>query len=481
MTSKAEKKSIGIVVGNTSIESFQFASKNYISENYIQVDKKKKKIEGIDSILLCRIVSKKATNKYFTNSEIVHYISDSDDFSADVTYEYDAKVVACIEGEKISNTVVPAIPGDSVYLADVASINTAYGMPETGINVGELMNFSKSKICLDPMRIFNPHMVILGKTGSGKSYFARGLIPSLLKGGYRVIVFSPSDEYNELSFNSPNLDIPILHSKDIVLDYDPNNISYFFNLTASEEQILENLRINNDMKSSSQDLIALIRNSYSTNPVEKNIQHSLSSFTTGDEDSESRPFVNRQSPQLPQSAQTLIAKLKKKELSFSRNNKTEINGSCIIDMSGNTQDEQECFIYYYLSHLLDACKKKQSSSSKTIIFLEEAHNYVPSVKSTLCKNAIIKLAREGRKFQLSLCFITQRPRNFDQTALSQISNTFIFSTTHPEDIQHVLEEAVYHNNDTVNMIQRLRRGECVVNGNAFNDIVNFKVNFPKEE
>lgn len=474
MTSKSEKKSIGIVVGNTSIESFQFASKNYISENYIQVEKKK--IEGKDSILLCRIVSKKATNKYFTNSEIVHYISDSDDFSADVTYEYDAKVVACIEGEKISNTVVPAIPGDSIYLADVASINTAYGMPKTGINVGELLNFSKSNILLDPMRIFNPHMVILGKTGSGKSYFARGLISPLLKAGYRVLVFSPTDEYNELSFNSPNLDIPILHSEDLVLDYDPNNIGYFFDVTASEELILDGLTVNDSMIYSSQNLIALIKNSYSANSGKKNNQRSLFSYTMGGEISESLPRVDIP---LSQSAQTLIAKLKKKELFFSTNNKTEINGSCIIDMSGNTQDEQECFIYYYLSRLLDACKKNQSSLSKTIIFLEEAHNYVPSVKSTLCKNAIIKLAREGRKFQLSLCFITQRPRNFDQTALSQISNTFIFSTTHSEDIQHVLEEAVYHNNDTVNMIQRLRRGECVVNGNAFNDIVNFKVNFPK--
>lgn len=476
MTSTSKKKTIGLVIGNTSIDSFHFASKTYISENYVQVKKKEQTPDGKDSILLCRIISKKTTNKYFSNSNIVHYISESDNdtFSADVTYEYEAKIVACIDDNKISNKVVPAIPGDSVYLADDVSINTAYGMPETGIKVGELMNFSESHILLDPMKIFNPHMVILGKTGSGKSYFARGLIPPLLKAGYRVIVFSPSDEYNELSISSPNLNISILHSENLVLDYDLDYISHFFDMTASEEQILDKLIVNEDMTNSSQNLIALIKDYYSANSGKRNNQRSLFSYTMAGEIRESLPLVDIP---LSQSAQTLIAKLKKKDLFFSTKNKTEINGSCIIDMSGNTQDEQECFIYYYLSRLLAESKKNQSSLSKTIIFLEEAHNYVPSVKSTLCKNAIVKLAREGRKFQLSLCFITQRPRNFDQTALSQISNTFIFSTTHPEDIQHVLEEAVYYNSDTVNMIQRLHRGECVVNGSAFNDIVNFKVNF----
>jgi len=482
MTSKSDKESIGRVVGNTSIDSFQFASKYQISENYIQIEKKKNTTDEKKSILLCRILSMNIVNKYFTNSEIIHYINLNDNFSANVTYEYNVKVVACIEGGNISNTVVPAIPGDFVYVADGVNINIAYGIPTEGINVGGLMHFPESKIFLDPTKIFNPHMIILGKTGSGKSYFARGLIPPLLKAGYRILVFSPSDEYNELSLTSSDPTIPtisVLRSEEIVLDYDLDNIGHFFDMTASEEQILDKVMVNEHMINSSQNLIALIKDSYSANPVEKNIQHSLSSFTIGDGGSNHRPFVNRQSPQLPQSAQTLIAKLKKKELLFSKNNKTEINSSCIIDMGGNTQEEQECIIYYYLSRLLATHKKNPSSLPKTIIFLEEAHNYVPSVKSTLCKNAIVKLAREGRKFQLSLCFITQRPRNFDQTALSQISNTFIFSITHQEDIQHVLEEAVYYNSDTKTMIQNLNRGECVVNGNAFNDIVNFKVNFPK--
>lgn len=90
-----------------------------------------------------------------------------------------------------------------------------------------------------------------------------------------------------------------------------------------------------------------------------------------------------------------------------------------------------------------------------------------SMKSTLCKTSIVNLAREGRKYDISLCFITQRPRNFDQTALSQSSNKVIFSLPHPDDIKHIMEDAVYYHTEMGNIIQRQRQGQCVIIGDAF--------------
>lgn len=92
---------------------------------------------------------------------------------------------------------------------------------------------------------------------------------------------------------------------------------------------------------------------------------------------------------------------------------------------------------------------------------------MPSMKSTLCKTSIVNLAREGRKYDISLCFITQRPRNFDQTALSQSSNKVIFSLPHPDDIKHIMEDAVYYHTEMGNIIQRQRQGQCVIIGDAF--------------
>ncbi len=91
-------------------------------------------------------------------------------------------------------------------------------------------------------------------------------------------------------------------------------------------------------------------------------------------------------------------------------------------MSQSSYSEQEVLLYVYMTQLLYLKKSgSKSFNKKYLIIIEEAHNYIPSVRSTLCKEAIVRVAREGRKYGISLCFITQRPRNFDQTAFSQDS------------------------------------------------------------
>ena len=125
--------------------------------------------------------------------------------------------------------------------------------------------------------------------------------------------------------------------------------------------------------------------------------------------------------------------------------------------------------------------KKFENTKRTIIIIEEAHNYVPSVKTTLCKEAIVRLAREGRKHMLSLCLVTQRPRNFDQTAFSQTGNKFIFALPHIDDVRHVLDDATYYSNDMLSHIQRQRVGECIINGDAFYGFFSLKVLLYKSE
>ena len=152
--------------------------------------------------------------------------------------------------------------------------------------------------------------------------------------------------------------------------------------------------------------------------------------------------------------------------------------SMVFDMSGYSQIEQECILNYYLYRIYQRCKKQKNlSAGKYIIFIEEAHNFVPSVKSTLCKDIIVKLAREGRKYGIGLCFITQRPRNFDQTALSQSSNKVVFSVPHPDDARYVLDDAVYFNPELGPLLQSQRQGQCVVIGDAFRSELELQIHF----
>jgi uncharacterized protein len=75
---------------------------------------------------------------------------------------------------------------------------------------------------------------------------------------------------------------------------------------------------------------------------------------------------------------------------------------------------------------------------------EEAHRYVPNDKSAgfePTKRAISKIAKEGRKYGVSLCIVTQRPAELDATILSQCNTIFSLRLTNERD-QEILKGGI---------------------------------------
>ena len=75
---------------------------------------------------------------------------------------------------------------------------------------------------------------------------------------------------------------------------------------------------------------------------------------------------------------------------------------------------------------------------------EEAHRYVPlspQLGFEPCKRAIAKIAREGRKYGVSLCIVTQRPAEIDPTILSQCNTVFALRMSNDRD-QAIVSSAI---------------------------------------
>jgi uncharacterized protein len=75
---------------------------------------------------------------------------------------------------------------------------------------------------------------------------------------------------------------------------------------------------------------------------------------------------------------------------------------------------------------------------------EEAHRYVPNDKSLgfePTKRAISRIAKEGRKYGVSLCIVTQRPAELDPTILSQCNTIFSMRLTNERD-QEILRAGI---------------------------------------
>jgi hypothetical protein len=75
---------------------------------------------------------------------------------------------------------------------------------------------------------------------------------------------------------------------------------------------------------------------------------------------------------------------------------------------------------------------------------EEAHRYVPAADHMgfePCKRAISKIAKEGRKYGVALCIVSQRPAEVDATILSQCNTVFALRMSNDRD-QEIVTSAI---------------------------------------
>jgi hypothetical protein len=104
-----------------------------------------------------------------------------------------------------------------------------------------------------------------------------------------------------------------------------------------------------------------------------------------------------------------------------------------------------------------------------LVVCEEAHRYVPA-DPTLgffpTRQAIARIAKEGRKYGASLCMITQRPGELDQTILSQCSTLFAMRLSNDRD-QEIIRKAIPDSSmSSMNFISSLANGEAIAFGEA---------------
>ena len=110
-----------------------------------------------------------------------------------------------------------------------------------------------------------------------------------------------------------------------------------------------------------------------------------------------------------------------------------------------------------------------NSKVKTLVVCEEAHRYIPTDSGTAfapTRDAIARIAKEGRKYGVSLAIITQRPNELDPTILSQCNTVFSLRLGNDED-QNVMRKAISNGSrSTLAFLSSLADRECIAFGSA---------------
>lgn len=104
-----------------------------------------------------------------------------------------------------------------------------------------------------------------------------------------------------------------------------------------------------------------------------------------------------------------------------------------------------------------------------LVVCEEAHRYVPADRDLgffPTRQAIARIAKEGRKYGVSLGVITQRPGELDQTILSQCSTIFAMRLANDRD-QDIIRSAIPNSSvSNTSFISSIGNGEAIAFGEA---------------
>lgn len=118
------------------------------------------------------------------------------------------------------------------------------------------------------------------------------------------------------------------------------------------------------------------------------------------------------------------------------------------------------------------------------LVLEEAHNYLqPPYEGQpagirLSRETFERIAKEGRKFGLSLIVASQRPSDVSQTVISQCANFVVHRIQNPDDIEYFKRILPLGSRDLLDQVPILAPGDALLMGSAANVPVRVRVRPP---
>jgi uncharacterized protein len=138
------------------------------------------------------------------------------------------------------------------------------------------------------------------------------------------------------------------------------------------------------------------------------------------------------------------------------------------------------FGYYYKRLLKDTV----NCETPILLLYEEAHKYVPKsdlVRYRASKTAIERIAKEGRKYGITLGIVSQRPSEVSETIFSQCNNFVAMRLTNPDDQNYVKKLLPDTVGDLTTYLPSLQSGEAIIIGESIVLPAAVKIDFPDSE
>ena len=409
-----------------------------------------------------------------------------------------------------------AIPPKDVKPATIDDINAIYSQ-----SIEDKEKFIFSSLSSNPdisvpvngNRFFNKHIAIVGSTGSGKSHTVAKIIQSateIKEGTYdglnnsHIIIFDIHSEYrtafpNANCLNVSNIILPywLLNSEELqelFIDTEANDhnqrnvfkeavisskVSHFHGSDEQKEKINFDSPLLFDINN--------VLNFARAKNEERIPGAKAGTDKAGPLYGQLSNFISRLENRINDKRLDFLMGPKVLAISFEDTLKQFIgygenhSNITIIDLSGIPFEVLSITVslisrllfemgYYYTRvRQLENPTHNINNDTPFLLVYEEAHKYVPNsdlIKYRASRESIERIAKEGRKYGITLMLASQRPSEISETIFSQCNNFITMRLTNPNDQNYVKRLLPDTMGQLIDKMPTLKSGECLLIGDS---------------
>ena len=391
------------------------------------------------------------------------------------------------------------------------------------LDIASLSTRPEIDVAVDGHAIVSRHLAILAMTGAGKSWAARRIIEELARLNYPIVIFDPHGDYTLLgSYPALRNKVRRYYARFPIFEEDSETV----------EQLVSNLGypLSPTMQGFFPDVFRAASSFLTDDPKENDERARWLSETTGDPNinrfglradlwlvasmAEAAEKALDTGPIGPVSQQlvkwgwssvrnysatdrrsfeaikrrvrraaAILTRMERTNRTVARDadplptDRSEIvqfGQVSVVSLAGYDPDFQATILSIVADDLFE--KRVRGDLAYPVFFvLEEAHNFAPSRATSEAEKRSIattrQLAQEGRKFNIGLALISQRPSRLDETTLAMCNSFIIMRMINPADQQFVRRVIESLGEDETGLLPDLDVGEAILSG----QMVNFPV------
>ncbi|CAH0354243.1 ATP-binding protein [Aquabacterium sp. CECT 9606] len=378
------------------------------------------------------------------------------------------------------------LPGQPIFVATVGELSQIYNRPDSpSIHIGSLSQASALPIYLMTNELLGKHFAVLGTTGSGKSCSVTVLLQAILDAAPsgHIILLDPHNEYSRaFGTRAEVIDPATLNLPHWLLNFE--ECSEIF-VGKSEFAATSQTNILKEAILSARRSFGIADIAADDITVDTPIPYKLGAVLAAVE-----LQAKDLSPSKRESHDKIINKIKSmqadKRFSFLVRPDTEVTDGLvdiikqylripvddkpisIIDLSGIPSDVVDVVVSVLCRMVFDfAVWSPRPVKVPILLVCEEAHRYAPRSDAAAfqpTKQALARIAKEGRKYGVSLGLISQRPSELAETILSQCNTLIALRMSNEQDqhfVQRALPDAV---RSLIDSLPTLRSQEALIVG-----------------